>query len=278
VVLVRVVRRRGLARAALPVVGILAYLGATAGAVALQDGPVSALYGYSQPGPAGRAPAVTPVSPEPTAEATSQATPTPDAVMEMPLEHRPLRAVQVRRPYVPWTPAPHPAGQSYIDTLVVGGRHVDAYIPAAYDASPTRAFPVLYFLHGYPGYGKQWEGSGAQLPGVLDQLIASGAMPPVIAVLPDGNGQVLSDAEWGDTPRGDRVEHRRPQRRRLRRGEHRHPPSRALPLGGQLLRVLRGPEGGLRVGHGAQQPGADREPADAGTADAPVHRRGRHGS
>jgi enterochelin esterase-like enzyme len=100
----------------------------------------------------------------------------------------------------------HPAGFSYVDSLLVRGRHVEAYIPAAYDASPTRALPVLYFLHGYPGDGTHWVGTGAQLHGVLDQLIASGALPPVIAVMPTGNGQVLSDAQWGDTARGDRVE------------------------------------------------------------------------
>jgi enterochelin esterase-like enzyme len=103
------------------------------------------------------------------------------------------------------SPARRP-GSSHMEALVIGSRHVEAYVPACYDVSPHRAFPVLYFLHGYPGNSANWIG-GAQLPAVLDQLSAAGALPPLIAVLPDGNGSVLSDAEWGDTIRGDRVEH-----------------------------------------------------------------------
>jgi enterochelin esterase-like enzyme len=41
---------------------------------------------------------------------------------------------------------------------------------------------------------------------VLDQLIAARVIPPLIAVLPNGNGDATADAEWGDTARGDRVE------------------------------------------------------------------------
>jgi enterochelin esterase-like enzyme len=96
-----------------------------------------------------------------------------------------------------------PAG--HLDRLLIGGRHVEVYVPAAYAARPTTSFPVVYFLHGYPSTETQWL-SGAQLPGVLDQLIAGRVVPPLLAVLPDGNGQFTADAEWGDTSRGDRVE------------------------------------------------------------------------
>ncbi len=49
-------------------------------------------------------------------------------------------------------------------------------------------------------------GPGAQPPGVLDQISGSGPLPPGIPVPPDGNGSVLSDAEWGDDAHGDHVE------------------------------------------------------------------------
>lgn len=96
-----------------------------------------------------------------------------------------------------------PAG--HLDRLVIGGRKVEVYLPAAYATETAASFPVIYFLHGYPSTELQWL-SGAQLPGVLDQLIATRVMPPLIAVLPNGDGTHTADAEWGDTTRGDRVE------------------------------------------------------------------------
>ena len=37
-------------------------------------------------------------------------------------------------------------------------------------------------------------------------MIASGQLPPVIAVFPDDQGVVSDDSWWGDTPLGDTVE------------------------------------------------------------------------
>ncbi|MEA2618068.1 MAG: hypothetical protein QOE72_3851 [Chloroflexota bacterium] len=210
-VLVRLVRRRNAARAALPVVAVLVYVGAGAGAVALQDGPVSALYGYSQAAlrPPDRVSPLTTTSPAPTfgPPAPDPASIPGDTVVAAPGRVSSMPTLVRRGPVqTPAAPSPHRPGVSTIDTLWIDGRQVNVYVPALYDTSPDRALPVLYFLHGYPGNAGQWVGSGAQLPGVLDQLIASGQMPPVIAVQPDGNGQAFSDAEWGDDARGDHVE------------------------------------------------------------------------
>jgi enterochelin esterase-like enzyme len=210
-VVVRLVCTRIDARAALPVGGVLVYLGAGAGTVALQDGPVSALYGYSQPAMvrSDSVAPVTPASPPPGVDpAIVDPTTPPDATAGPPPSRSASSATLVRRGPAP-TPAgasAHHPGVSNIDTLWIGGRHVNVYVPAIYDTNPGRAFPVLYFLHGYPGNYGQWLGSGAQLSGVLDQMIASGQMPPVIAVQPDGNGTALADCEWGDDAHGDRVE------------------------------------------------------------------------
>jgi enterochelin esterase-like enzyme len=210
-VLVRLVRTRIGARAALPVGGVLLYLGASGGTVALQDGPVSALYGYSQPAivRSNSVAPVTPASPPPGAgPAIVDPTASPDATPEALQPRSASSATLVRRgpARTPAGTAAHQPGVSNIDTILIGGRHVNVYVPAIYDSNPDRAFPVLYFLHGYPGNYGQWVGSGAQLPGVLDQMIASGKMPPVIAVQPDGNGTALADCEWGDDAHGDRVE------------------------------------------------------------------------
>lgn len=204
--LVQLVRSRVGARVALPVAGVLVYLGAGAGAAALQDGPVSALYSYSPPAtvrPAGSPPAAP--APHPATLASDTSGP-PDSALR-PADGGPVPApVRPGPEQGPVPPPPqHRPGVSTIDTISVGGRHVNVYVPAVYDTSPNRAFPVLYLLHGYPGNYAHWLGSGAQLPGVLDQMIASGQMPPVLAVQPDGNGELHSDAEWGDA-RGDHVE------------------------------------------------------------------------
>jgi enterochelin esterase-like enzyme len=205
--LARLVRSRIGARAALPVAGVLVYLGAGAGAVALQDGPVSALYSYS-PSAMVKPASPPPVAPAPPPPTLASHTPEPPEPVLTSADEGSVPTLVRRGPDrvpVPAPPPEHRPGVSNIDTVSIGGRHVNVYVPAVYDTSPNRAFPVLYFLHGYPGNHGQWLGSGAQLPGVLDQMIASGQMPPVLAVQPDGNGELHSDAEWGDA-RGDHVE------------------------------------------------------------------------
>ncbi len=148
-------------------VALAALVAAPAATTALQDGSLTALYSYSAPGShLGGGHA----GPGVVAAATGR---------------------QV------------PAGR--IDPISVGGRSVRVYLPPSYALQPGTSFPVVYFLHGYPSTELQWL-SGAQLPGVLDQLIAARVMPPLLAVLPDGNGSVGADAEWADTARGDRIE------------------------------------------------------------------------
>ncbi|MBV8170499.1 MAG: esterase [Candidatus Eremiobacteraeota bacterium] len=66
-------------------------------------------------------------------------------------------------------------------------RELPCYLPAGYDASQAR-YPVLYFLAGFTGFGKMMLNASAfdePIDARLDRLIADGAMPPVILVLPD---------------------------------------------------------------------------------------------
>lgn len=59
---------------------------------------------------------------------------------------------------------------------------VQVYLPECYDASSGHRFPVIYFLHGalegYNGY--------SYIHGILDELIGSGVICPVIMIKPDG--------------------------------------------------------------------------------------------
>jgi S-formylglutathione hydrolase FrmB len=80
------------------------------------------------------------------------------------------------------------------------------YLPAAYfqPSQAKRRFPVLELFHGYPGSPRNWVRQ-LHLARVLDAEIASGSLPPVIAVIPTDNdpGQ---DSECVDAVGGQRDE------------------------------------------------------------------------
>ena len=56
------------------------------------------------------------------------------------------------------------------------------YLPVAYRSSPKKRFPVIYNLHGNGGN----EFSSLESIRLLDRQIASGKIPPLIMVLPNG--------------------------------------------------------------------------------------------
>jgi enterochelin esterase-like enzyme len=82
-------------------------------------------------------------------------------------------------------------------------RDVLVYTPAGYDGS--RRYPLMMDLVGYTGTGAShtnWKPFGLNLPERLDRLIGSGAMGPVIAVLPDcftayGGNQYIDSSATG---------------------------------------------------------------------------------
>jgi enterochelin esterase-like enzyme len=78
------------------------------------------------------------------------------------------------------------------------------YLPPGYDADAAhgRRYPVLYLLHGAPGWPRQFldiARAGVQ----LDVLVAQHQIRPMLLVMPDGrDGSFRSDTEWADTARG----------------------------------------------------------------------------
>jgi enterochelin esterase-like enzyme len=69
-----------------------------------------------------------------------------------------------------------------------GLRDVKLYLPPSYDLAPrARRYPVVYFLHGGPGWNGDWFQHGA-LRETLDALVGTGRLPEVIAIAPDGHG------------------------------------------------------------------------------------------
>jgi len=169
-------RRRSWPVIVLAVALVVAASGAAV--TALQDGPLSALHDYSVSS-APASPLATP-APTPTPNATAgpvAAIPTPNVLL--------LRQLP-----------------GEIQTLSISGHQVLVYVPGLYQADAGVSLPVLYLLHGTPGAPQQWI-TGGQIQGILDQLIAAGTIPPLLAVLPNGNEPNSNDTEWGNSTLGD---------------------------------------------------------------------------
>lgn len=58
------------------------------------------------------------------------------------------------------------------------------FLPAGYQTTSTKRYPVLFLLHGRGDSMQAW----ATVKPDLDRLIATGRVPPVIAIMPDAPG------------------------------------------------------------------------------------------
>ena len=84
-------------------------------------------------------------------------------------------------------------------------RMLPVYLPPGYDTEPDRRYPVIYVLSGHGGSGPLMLNTtawGESFPERIDRLIRTGAMGPVIAVLPDcwtifGGAQYLNSSALG---------------------------------------------------------------------------------
>lgn len=76
-------------------------------------------------------------------------------------------------------------------------RQLRVYLPPGYTEG-ARRYPAVYFLNAFSNSGKSWTNFSAfsvSVPERLDALIASGAIPPVIGVFPDG-WTSLGGSQW----------------------------------------------------------------------------------
>lgn len=76
-------------------------------------------------------------------------------------------------------------------------RRLSVYTPAEYAANPKKSYPVLYLLHGTGGDEMAWLDMG-RLAQVMDNMIASGKVKPMIVVMPNGIANL--DAAPGQSP------------------------------------------------------------------------------
>ena len=77
-------------------------------------------------------------------------------------------------------------------------RRVNIYLPAEYfeemvnGTCPNGKFPVIYLLHGINGYEGSWTERGRAIQ-IIENLIASDSIAPLIVVMPDCNTGVHED-------------------------------------------------------------------------------------
>lgn len=68
-------------------------------------------------------------------------------------------------------------------------RTVPVYLPAGYDASPSKRYPVVFCLTGFTGRGSMLLNESGWTPNLqqrMDRLISEGRAQPMILVMPDG--------------------------------------------------------------------------------------------
>jgi enterochelin esterase-like enzyme len=100
------------------------------------------------------------------------------------------------------------SGQGRIVTIPVhspalGGATEQAlvYLPSAYRHDPARRFPVVYLLHGTPGDPRTAYVNSLHVGPRMDSLIASGAVQPMIVVMPPGSPSTYNGAtQWANGP------------------------------------------------------------------------------
>jgi enterochelin esterase-like enzyme len=103
-------------------------------------------------------------------------------------------------------PPPTGAGTAGAVTIPVpADLHLDPtdtwiYTPPGFDPSGATTYPLVVLIHGSPGGSADWFGAG--LPAVMDSLITSGTVRPMIVVAPDVNARGATESACLDSTRG----------------------------------------------------------------------------
>lgn len=70
-------------------------------------------------------------------------------------------------------------------------------LPAGYAEHPTERYPVMYFLHGFPGSPLAYVSVG-RVNFIQDILVADHQTSPMIQVMPFGSTTLFKDNEWAN--------------------------------------------------------------------------------
>lgn len=86
-----------------------------------------------------------------------------------------------------------------VPSPALGGRRQEAYVylPSGYAQHPSRRYPALYLLHGFPGRPLAFLET-VQMGIVDDALTARHKAQPLILVMPFGSTGTFTDQEWAN--------------------------------------------------------------------------------
>jgi enterochelin esterase-like enzyme len=89
--------------------------------------------------------------------------------------------------------------QIKVASPALGGRSqsVYVYLPPGYAAHPSKRYPVLYLLHGFPGRPLAFLLT-VRMGVVEDELVAKHEAQPLILVMPFGSTGTFTDKEWAN--------------------------------------------------------------------------------
>jgi enterochelin esterase-like enzyme len=89
--------------------------------------------------------------------------------------------------------------QIKVASAALGGRSqpVYVYLPPGYSDHPSRRYPVLYLLHGFPGRPLAFLLT-VRMGVVEDELVATHRAQPLILVMPFGSTGTFTDKEWAN--------------------------------------------------------------------------------
>jgi enterochelin esterase family protein len=114
----------------------------------------------------------------------------PVAVPTAAARRQSLAHVRGRAP-LPWEASGAPAGElkrlEYRSARFGEARELWVYTPPGYNRTRARRYPVLYLLHGVGSDARAW-GTAGRVNLILDNLLASGAVEPMLVVMPLGYG------------------------------------------------------------------------------------------
>jgi len=86
-----------------------------------------------------------------------------------------------------------------VASAALGGRtqEVVVYLPPGYDANPSRRYPAMYLLHGFPGRPLAFLET-VRMGVWVDTLTAQHRLAGIILVMPSGSTGTFEDKEWAN--------------------------------------------------------------------------------
>src|SRR5438093_9197791 len=92
--------------------------------------------------------------------------------------------------------AQHVEYKSFPSKLLGRDLRYGVYLPASYNTSPTKKYPVLYFLHGLFEDETRWSSRG-QTDQIMDRMIGEGKIGEFIVAIPYGGTSFYTNMRDG---------------------------------------------------------------------------------